>query len=99
MLNIPKGEQRYSHTELDLQKKIEYEKGYVDGRASIDIKSIDRIVKVNIYLLRRYREDLLKEFGLNEDNALNLCDHIAEIMNKEMPNLWYEYGFVKGENK
>ena len=38
MLNIPKAEQRYSETELDLQRKLEYDRGYADGRVSIVVE-------------------------------------------------------------
>lgn len=80
----------------------------------------DRLYKINLYLLRKYKDDLIKEFNINipkgtlddpwfklleatfnqkinmEDETLILSlitSKIEEEMNKEMPELWYCYGF------
>lgn len=62
----------------------------------INIYDIDKVAKVNIYLLRKYGIDLMREFGIKNDDPFALAktfDIIAVEMNKEMPELWYTYGF------
>lgn len=83
-------------------------------------KQTDRLYKINLYLLRKYKDDLIKEFNINipegvlndpwfkllettfnqkitaEDETLILSlitSRIEDIMNKEMPEPWYCYGF------
>ena len=84
-------------------------------------KQVDDIYKINIYLMRRYKDDLIKDLGIerpteipeeakmlasifkvcpiDEDSLLNqimfmqAMNKIKEIMNKEMPDPWYCYGF------
>ena len=88
-------------------------------------KQTDRLYKINLYLLRKYKDDLIKEFNINipegvlndpwfkllettfnqkitaEDEALILSliiSKIEDIMNKEMPEPWYCYGFGSANN-
>ena len=94
-----------------------------------DIQNIewqmDRLYKINLYLLRRYKDDLIKEFNIEvpegifndpwfkllettfnqkidkEDETLIMSlitSKIEEEMKKEMPDLWYCYGFGGKEN-
>lgn len=84
-------------------------------------QQIDDIYKINMYLMRRYKDDLIKDLGIerptelpeeakllssifkicpiDEDTLLNqimfmqATNKIKEIMNKEMPDPWYCYGF------
>lgn len=84
-------------------------------------KQVDDIYKINMYLMRRYKDDLIKDLGierptetparvktladifkidpLNEETLIDqmmfaqATNKIKEIMNKEMPDPWYCYGF------
>lgn len=84
-------------------------------------KQVDDLYKINIYLMRKYKDNLIKDLGIerpteipeeakmlasvfkvcpiDEDSLLNqimfmqATNKIKEIMNKEMPDPWYCYGF------
>lgn len=60
----------------------------------------DKIYKINIYLMRKYKDDLIKEFG-GENNFiqwLKIFEDIIKQMNEEMPEPWYTYGIGRKEN-
>lgn len=66
--------------------------------------NIDKIVKILLWMLRKYKDDLEKEFSEyiqdspNEYHTLNIImDIIYDEINKEMPKPWYEYGFGLSE--
>lgn len=64
-------------------------------------KKFDSVMKVNMYIMRKYGKEFREEFGIIDgDNSLkniiklmDAFDKIAEEMNKEFPFMWYEYGF------
>ena len=63
-------------------------------------KNIDKIYKINIYLMRKYKDNLIKEFG-SENNFiqwLKIFEDIVKQMNEEMPEPWYTYGIGGKEN-
>ena len=75
--------------------------------------AIDKFSKIDIWLMRKYGEKLYKDFNISNDNTdintlmkiSEVFDKIYEEMNKEMPLMWFNYGFFsnsksnKGENK
>lgn len=62
-------------------------------------KKYDKIMKVNMFLLEKYREDLFKEFEIKDENdfvsIVKMFDKMYEIENKKYPLMWYEYGISK----
>ena len=65
----------------------------------------DKFCKVIIYLLRKYKYDLMTEFKdelhwYDEEyfNLIEIFEKIAAEMNEEMPELWYIYGFGSQPN-
>lgn len=102
---------------LCLQKKL----GDLLGSMQFMEKQVDDIYKINMYLMKRYKDDLIKDLGierptevpakvkaladifqidpLNEETLIDqmmltqATNKIKEIMNKEMPDPWYCYGF------
>ena len=59
-----------------------------------DCLIMDKMVKVNIYLLRKCYDELVLKFNIDSHNPLEFIkvfDLIADEMNKEMPDLWYKY--------
>lgn len=88
-------------------------------------EQVDDIYKINTYLMRKYKDDLIKDLGIERPTKipeeakllssifkicpmdeetlldqmmfLQAANKIKEIMNKEMPDPWYCYGF--GSNK
>lgn len=91
------------------------------GSIQVMEKQADDMYKINMYLMRRYKDDLIKDLGierptylparvktladifkidpLNEETLIDqmmiaqATNKIKEIMNKEMPDPWYCYGF------
>ena len=75
--------------------------------------SIDKFSKIDIWLMRKYGKKLYKDFNITNDDTdiktfikiSQVFDNIYEEMNKEMPLMWFNYGFFglpkldKGENK
>ena len=60
------------------------------------MQNLDYTVKINLWLMKRYRDDLFKEFGISADDFSSiskLFDKMYEEQCKEMPLPWYEYGF------
>ena len=58
--------------------------------------NLDYMAKVNIWLIKKYREDLFKRFGISADDFMSVSKMFDEIYKeqcKEMPLTWYEYGF------
>ena len=50
--------------------------------------------------MRKYKNDLIKEFG-GENNFiqwLKIFEDIIKQMNEEMPEPWYTYGIGRKEN-
>ena len=74
MFNIPKAEQRYSETELDLQRKLEYDRGYSDGRASI-VEELEKI---------KDRIAHIRNCGMGKNKSL---EYIEKYINGEMSEL------------
>jgi hypothetical protein len=84
-------------------------------------QQMDELYKVNAWLMRRYRDDLIREFGIDTKPEMpkeaeafasmfagvqidmdavsdymatfRIMKSIKDIMNKEMPEPWYCYGF------
>lgn len=73
------------------------------------LQKVDYVMKINIWIMRKYGKEFFKEAGLNESantvedliKIKKVYDDIYEEINKEMPKMWYEYGFnnIKMENK
>ena len=64
------------------------------------MQNLDYTVKINLWLIKRYRDDLFKEFGVSADDFMSiskLFDKIYEEQCKEMPLPWNEYGFCSKE--
>lgn len=67
-------------------------------------KEIDKLVKVNWYLMEKYGEEILKEYGVSEnDNQFqrffkvnSAFDRIYEEMCKKYPYMWCEYALYQG---
>lgn len=65
------------------------------------VKDFDKIMKINIYLMRKYGDKLYKDNGFTKTENVSenylaiskICDKIYEEMNKEIPKMWYEYLF------
>lgn len=74
--------------------------------------AIDKFSKIDIWLMRKYGKKLYKDFNItNNDMDIKtfikinqVFDNIYEEMNKEMPLMWFNYGFFglpklyKGDN-
>lgn len=74
--------------------------------------AIDKFSKIDIWLMRKYGKKLYKDFNITNDDMdiktfikINqVFDNIYEEMNKEMPLMWFNYGFFglpklyKGDN-
>lgn len=84
-------------------------------------EQVNDIYKINMYLMRKYKDDLIKDLGIERppeipeeakllSSIFKVCpmdeetlldqmiflqatNKIKEIMNKEMPDPWYCYGF------
>ena len=78
MLNISKDEKRYSEIELDLHKKLAYEK----GRASI-IEELE-MIKAEI---RNLFEVEVEETGFVYERVNVYCDDVIEILDKRISEL------------
>ena len=64
------------------------------------MQNLDYTVKINLWLIKRYRDDLFKEFGISADDFSSiskLFDKMYEEQCKEMPLPWYQYGFGSKE--
>lgn len=64
------------------------------------MQNLDYTVKINLWLIKRYRDDLFKEFGVSADDFSSiskLFDKMYEEQCKEMPLPWYQYGFGSKE--
>ena len=63
--------------------------------------TIDKFSKIDIWLIRKYGKKLYKDFNITNDdidiktfiNISQVFDNIYEEMNKEMPLMWFNYGF------
>ena len=77
MLNIPKAEQRYSETELDLQRKLEYDRGYADGRASIveEFEKIKTEIQILSFFSKSYNTQMVEMSNVVE----RIDNHIKEL--------------------
>ena len=67
------------------------------------LEQADKMYKVNIYLLRKYKNDLIKEFKGEDEiyeyiKLMNIFEEIAKVMNEEIPGPWYTYGIGRKEN-
>ena len=62
--------------------------------------NLDYMAKVNIWLVKTYKENLFKRFGFSADDFMSVSkmfDEIYKEQSKEMPLPWYEYGFGSKE--
>ena len=79
---------------------------YIGETPTLDLSELDKIAKVNYYLTRKYKEEIFKEFGITVDEKndnmflkiMKAFDAMYELMSKEMPLMWYEYGFNRSGN-
>lgn len=63
--------------------------------------AIDKFSKIDIWLIRKYGKKLYKDFNITNDDMdiktfikiSQVFDNIYEEMNKEMPLMWFNYGF------
>ena len=58
--------------------------------------NLDYMAKVNIWIVKTYREDLFKRFGISCDDFMSVSKMFDEIYKeqcKEMPLPWHKYGF------
>lgn len=63
--------------------------------------AIDKFSKIDIWLIRKYGKKLYKDFNITNDDIdiktfikiSQVFDNIYEEMNKEMPLMWFNYGF------
>ena len=63
--------------------------------------AIDKFSKIDIWLMRKYGKKLCKDFNITNDDIdiktfikiSEVFDNIYEEMNKEMPLMWFNYGF------
>ena len=63
--------------------------------------AIDKFSKIDIWLMRKYGKKLYKDFNITNDDIdiktfikiSQVFDNIYEEMNKEMPLMWFNYGF------
>lgn len=81
----------------------------MDGDDMADLKKIekeyDKIMKINYYLLKKYRSEIFEEFGIPEDGddvetmrkIMDAFDRMYKEVQAEMPLMWYEYGFGSKE--
>ena len=87
------GEGSFDKTAVDSYKDL---KKYIDQLEH----TADRMYKIALYLLRKYKDDLMKEYGCENDELsffLTVMDRIYVKMYKEMPELWYTYGIGRKE--
>lgn len=64
--------------------------------------AIDKFSKIDIWLMRKYGKKLYKDFNITNDDIdiktfikiSQVFDNIYEEMNKEMPLMWFNYGFL-----
>lgn len=56
-------------------------------------KEMDRVIKINMRLLEKFREPLLEEYGSTVSDVLKMMDMLYQEQNSKMPAMWYEYGF------
>ena len=60
------------------------------------MKNIDYFYKIALWLLRKYGDELYKEFGIDKNDIsaiLKMFNAIYEEQCKEMPLPWYQCGF------
>ena len=68
-----------------------------------EMKNVDFVMKINMWLVDTYREDLLNRLDINingteeeTEKSINLSyifNKIYEIENRKYPLPWYKYGF------
>ena len=71
-----------------------------------ELEQMDFFVKINMWLVENYREDLFKKFGIEITSKLGtsggfesvkkiteMFHKIYDEENKKYPLHWYEYGF------
>ena len=56
-------------------------------------EEMDRVIKINMRLLEKFREPLLKEYGASVSDAIKMMDVLYQEQNSKMPAMWYEYGY------
>ena len=59
------------------------------------LKTLDYLAKINLWLLKRYGDDLYKEFEIDGDYVDGITKAFNEIYKeqcKTLPLPWYEYG-------
>lgn len=64
------------------------------------IQNTDYFYKINMWLLRKYGSELYEEFGIEQNDISAISKMFNAIYTeqcKEMPLLWYQYGFGKKE--
>lgn len=69
-------------------------------------KQIDRIMKINMWILEKYGKKLLKDFSIPKtdmtveyfDKCKKMFDKIYEDQNEKTPKMWYEYGLNGDKN-
>ena len=62
--------------------------------------NMDYLYKINLWLLRKYGDELFEKFGVNKNNfssVMQMFDAIYVEQCKEMPLPWYQYGFSSKE--
>lgn len=58
--------------------------------------NMDYLYKINLWLLRKYGDELFEKFGIDKNNfssVMKMFDAIYTEQCKEMPLPWYQYGF------
>lgn len=57
------------------------------------VEEMDRVIKINMRLIEKFREPLLEEYGSSVSDVLKMMDTLYQEQNSKMPAMWYEYGF------
>ena len=58
--------------------------------------NMDYLYKINLWLLRKYGDELFEKFGIDKNNfssVMKMFDAIYTEQCKELPSPWYQYGF------
>lgn len=89
---------------VEKEKEIENQ---LENQKYMNELALDKMSKINIWLVRKYGHKLYEEFGVSkEDNEIEtfikinkVFDEIYEEMNQEFPLMWYKYGFSTNVQK
>lgn len=94
---LRKNEKELAEENEKLRNEINELKNKIQHQCDID-KQIDYIMKINMYLTEKYKEDILSDFEADEGNSMfsefkRIFDLMYEEENKKYPLPWNQYGF------